>query len=528
VGIPHTGSAKLVTCASHPLLFRHRTSLSQTCTGDDQALKRWLRSGIKKTAESEDRRGIELLVLAGVDTGQKFTIDADEVTIGRVLDDSELTGGVLLRDATVSARQALIRYEHGDYTVVHLQEATNPTMVNGDAVDSAILIPGSRIQIGRVVLDVRANDGTGLTDFTQRYAPAVPLKQPDKTDSQFVPEIVEPPTAEIQLGDMLEGPRPDSEIGWVEVREDPESNDTVRHSLRTGRTVIGRSAGCDLRVAELSVSRQHAEITWEGQNLVLVHKSGTNITMVNRQAVTDRMVLQDGDEIVLAGRVTMTLHLEASHRKAAAKKTKKTTNVSSVARGLSPELSGLRGAMEQKAALERRIAEDFSVFGSFVDIDVVNSMGMKTNIKEPVRIILSFERFRTFIAGIVSEFEGHVLNSNGDELMCFFESSHNAVRAGSAVFARLADFNKNENTLDSPFCFRIGVHTGQSLVDLKKGIAYSATLDMAGHLQKVAPTNRMAISEPTMASLPAGLPFKHEGTLDREALAYYLLEGFLD
>ena len=102
------------------------------------------------------------------------------------------------------------------------------------------------------------------------------------------------------------------------------------------------------------------------------------------------------------------------------------------------------------------------------------------------------------------------------------------MRAGSAVFARLADFNKNENTLESPFCFRIGVHTGQSLVDLKKGIAYSATLDMAGHLQKVAPTNRMAISEPTMASLPAGLPFKHEGTLGREALAYYLLEGFLD
>ena len=305
-------------------------------------MKRWLRSRKKKTAESEGRRGIELLVLAGVDTGQKFTIDADEVTIGRVLNDSELTGGVLLHDSTVSARQALIRYERGDYTVVHLQEATNPTMVNGDAVDSAILIPGTRIQIGRVVLEVRANDGTGLTDFTQLYAPAVPLKQPNKTDPLFVPEIVEPPTAEIKLGDMLEGPRPDSEIGWVEVRENPESNDTLRHSLRTGRTVIGRSAGCDLRVAELSVSRQHAEITWEGQNLVLVHKSGTNITMVNRQAVTDRMVLQDGDEIVLAGRVTMTLHLEASHRKAAAKKTNKTTDVSSVARGSSPEPSGDR------------------------------------------------------------------------------------------------------------------------------------------------------------------------------------------
>jgi pSer/pThr/pTyr-binding forkhead associated (FHA) protein len=503
----------------------HRTFLSQTCTGEDQALKRWLRSRIKKTAESVDRRGIELLALTGVDTGQKFTIDADEVTIGRLLDESELTGGVLLRDSTVSARQALIRYERGNYTVVHLQDATNPTMVNDVAVDSAILIPGTRIQIGRVLLDVRANDGTGLTDFTQLYAPAVPLEQPGKTDTLSVREVFELPTAELKLDDILEGPHPDRKLGWVEVREDPESNDTVRHSLRTGRTVIGRSAECDLRVAELSVSRHHAEITWEGQNLVLVHKSETNITMVNREAVTGRMVLHHGDEIVLAGRVTLTVHLEASHRKAAAKKTK---NVTSVARGSSLEPSGLRSAMEQKAALERRIADDFSVFGSFVDIDVVNSMGMKTNIKEPERIILSFERFRSFVAGIVSEFEGHVLNSNGDELMCFFESSHNAVRAGSTVFARLAGFNKTENILESPFCFRIGVHTGQSLVDLKKGIAYSATLDLAGHLQKVAPTNRMAISEPTMASLPAGLPFKRAGTLDREALTYYLLEGILD
>ena len=493
-------------------------------------MKRWLRSRKKKTsADAASHRGIELLVLEGVDTGQKFTIDAEEVAVGRLLDDNELIGGVLLRDATVSARQALIRQERGDFVIVHLDEATNPTMVNGYAVDSAILIPGSQIQIGRVLMDVRARDGTGLRDFTQLYAPAVPLKQPENTGTHFMTEAIELPTAELKLGDMLAGPRPDSEIGWIEVRETPDSDETVRHPLRTGRTVIGRSADCDVRIADPGVSRHHAELNWEGQSLVLYHKSGTNITMVNRQAVTNRMVVQSGDEIVLAGRVTLTVELEPSAAVEGAKSPPRDAgSVSPVARGTTPEPSGLRDAMEQKAELERRIAEDFSVFGSFVDIDVVNSMGMKTNIKEPERIILSFERFRSFVAGIVAEFEGHVLNSNGDELMCFFESSHNAVRAGSAVFARLDDFNRNENTLDAPFSFRIGVHTGQSLVDLKRGIAYSSTLDTAGHLQKVAPTNRMAISEPTMAALPDGLPFKREGTLERESLDYYLLEGFID
>ncbi|MFT5697103.1 MAG: hypothetical protein ACI9QQ_003087, partial [Myxococcota bacterium] len=67
-------------------------------------MKRWLRSRKKKTGSSgTSSAGIDLLVLEGVDTGQKFTIDADEVIIGRRLNEADLTGGVLLRDSTVSA-----------------------------------------------------------------------------------------------------------------------------------------------------------------------------------------------------------------------------------------------------------------------------------------------------------------------------------------------------------------------------------------------------------------------------------------
>ena len=76
-----------------------------------------------------------------------------------------------------------------------------------------------------------------------------------------------------------------------------------------------------------------------------------------------------------------------------------------------------------------------------------------------------------------------------------------------------------------PFRFRIGVHSGKSLVDLKRGIAYSTTLDVAGHLQKLAEPDHMALSEQTIALLPAGLPFRWAGTLEREGFDYYCLEG---
>jgi class 3 adenylate cyclase len=474
--------------------------------------------------------GIELLVLEGTDTGHKFSVEGDEVFIGRRLTDAELPGGILLRDATVSSRQAVIRQANGNFSIEHLSEATNPTLVNGSTIQSAILVPGSQIQIGRIVMDVRTREGTALADFTQLYAPAISLMRKESTDN-FVTEAIGIPTSELSLSEMSKPLSERAEIGWVEVRENSDSDQFVRHPIRAGQTVIGRSAECNIKIDDLGVSRVHAELIWEGRDLVLYHKSDTNLTMVNRHQVTRRMVVRSGDEILLAGRVALTIDMDPDYRSETGPRRSKHARQASPENSGEPEArekSGLRAVMEQKLALEQQIANEFSVEGSFMDIDVVGSMAMKTNISEPERIIVSFERFRSYVADIVTEFQGHVLNSNGDELMCFFASSLDAVRAGSAIFSRLEKFNKEQNALDAPFRFRIGVHSGKSLVDLKRGIAYSAVLDVAGHLQKVVEPDHMAISEQTMTALPEGLPFDLTGRLDRENFDYYTLHGVID
>lgn len=491
-------------------------------------MRRWLRSRNKKTSPGEGKQpGIELLVLEGADTGQKFTVDSDEVMIGRRLAAGELPGGIVLHDATVSSRQAVIRQANGSFVIEHLAEATNPTLVNGTSVQSAMLVAGSQIQIGRVVIDVRNREGTALADFTQLYGPASSSQPASARRTESATEAVAIPTTALTL-DGASAARGE-EIGWVEVRENPESDQFVRYPIRSRPTLIGRSADCDIKIDYLGVSRVHAELVWEGRDLVLYQKSGTNVTVVNRHEVAHRMVVRSGDEILLAGRVALTIDMNPDYRSDTAPgRSGPGSNQSKTIPDRDSPQSGLSAAMEQKLALEQRIANAFSVEGSFVDIDVVNSTGMKALISEPERIIVSFERFRAYVSGIVTEFEGHVLNSNGDELMCFFASSLNAVRAGSAVFSRLDLFNKEENALDLPFRFRIGVHSGKSLVDLKRGIAYSAVLDVAGHLQKAAEPDRMVISEDTMSSLPRGLPFKLSGRLERENFDYYTLDGVID
>ncbi len=180
--------------------------------------------------------------------------------------------------------------------------------------------------------------------------------------------------------------------------------------------------------------------------------------------------------------------------------------------------------MEDKIDLDRSI-EDFNVMGTFLDIDVVGSRGMKGAGARAEHIIVSFDRFRAYVAGICEEWDGQVLNSNGDELMCFFGSASCAVLAGSAILERLVDFNRDLNLLSQHFRFRLGAHTGISLVDLAAGIAYSEVLDTAGHIQKLAEPDTFLISQTTLESLPQQIPVTPAGELTGERWLLYRVDG---
>jgi class 3 adenylate cyclase len=292
--------------------------------------------------------------------------------------------------------------------------------------------------------------------------------------------------------------------------------------LTGGQSIIGRSKTCDISIPEPGISRQHCRIEWEAGDPVIVHLSQTNATCVNGELVTDRRKLTEGDEIQLADQVTMRLDLSTTDSIAVPATEQPTLPPSSRDRSL-------RAYMEEKIERDRMIEEEFSVEGSFLDIDVVGSYQMKAKTNRPAaHIIVSFERFRAFVGDIVAEFGGQVLNSNGDELMCFFETTLQSVRAGSAVLQRLEAFNATENVLESPFRFRIGVHTGTSLVDRARGVAYSPVLDVAGHLQKDAEVNGLLISEATLKALPDGLPFEPAGELEDGRIPTYRLTAPLE
>jgi Fe-S-cluster-containing dehydrogenase component/thioredoxin reductase/CRP-like cAMP-binding protein/pSer/pThr/pTyr-binding forkhead associated (FHA) protein len=76
-------------------------------------------------------------------------------------------------------------------------------------------------------------------------------------------------------------------------------------------TTLGRGLSCDIQLPDQSVSRVHAELVWEGEGLILVHKSQVNRTLINGVEVADRQVLVGGEEIQFADRVVLRLKLES-------------------------------------------------------------------------------------------------------------------------------------------------------------------------------------------------------------------------
>ncbi len=474
----------------------------------------WLRSLIGKNERALRGPVIELLVLEGLDAGQQFTLDGDEVLIGRRLPSGLGQRGVLLSDPTVSAKQAVIRRRGAGLVIQHMAGATNPTLVDGREAQGTPLRPGSRIQMGHVTMEVRPRDGISLSHLTQALLSDAAAGTALPSGDDGAPgadadgsESVERETTEI---------RPVvSQVGQLIVEQAPEAAHERSFPIWSTGVLLGRGDGCDIQLADMGVSRTHAELTWQDGKLILVHRSQVNPTLLNGCEVLDRESVCNGDVIQLADQVVLRVELGRS----------------GVIKAESPtdaRRRTLKQEMEEKIDLDRRIEEQFSVEGSFLDVDIVNSYRMKSEATRAEHIIVSFERFRAFVGEVVASFGGHVLNSNGDELMCYFESTLAAVRAGSGILTQLEDFNGQQNLLRVPFRFRIGIHTGKSLVDLDRGVAYSTILDVAGHLQKLAEGNGLVISQQTFDALPDGMPFERVGTMEREGFDYYRLTGRIE
>ena len=81
--------------------------------------------------------------MRGPNAGSQFLLDQPVTSAGRHPDSD-----IFLDDATVSRRHVEFRLENGQFLLVDL-DSLNNTYVNHEPVDSAVLVNGDEIQIGK-------------------------------------------------------------------------------------------------------------------------------------------------------------------------------------------------------------------------------------------------------------------------------------------------------------------------------------------------------------------------------------------
>jgi pSer/pThr/pTyr-binding forkhead associated (FHA) protein len=105
--------------------------------------------------EGPPSRSARLLVMRGPNAGSQFRLDQPVTSAGR-----HPGSDIFLDDVTVSRHHAEFRLENGQFRLVDL-DSLNNTYVNQEPVDSAVLVDGDEIQIGKFRLMFLTRPTTG-------------------------------------------------------------------------------------------------------------------------------------------------------------------------------------------------------------------------------------------------------------------------------------------------------------------------------------------------------------------------------
>lgn len=109
----------------------------------------------------------------------------------------------------------------------------------------------------------------------------------DENTLSLSPDEVESPD-ELPVADALRGP-------VLVVRSGGGRAGEVFEQIAP-RTLIGRSPECDVFLDDVTVSRRHAELLREGEQVTIRDLGSLNGTFVNRRRI-EETVLEDDDEL---------------------------------------------------------------------------------------------------------------------------------------------------------------------------------------------------------------------------------------
>lgn len=133
---------------------------------------------------------------------------------------------------------------------------------------------------------------------------------------------------------------------------------------------------------------------------------------------------------------------------------------------------------------------------AFLSIDIVDSIGMKKG-ENQSEVELDFLEYKNLVQKAFNDNAYLKAAWTPDGVMCCFKASDNAVRAAKQVISDLNAFNRYSKKIKQDFAVRCGINIGNVTYDRSMPVEEmcDSVIDIAGHLQKNAPSGGIYVSE---------------------------------
>ena len=248
--------------------------------------------------------------------GLLFTLNdlQSEYLIGR---DPELVDFVL-DDASVSRKHVLISKTDDGFCITDLSH-TNPTEINGsEIIENTLLHEHDKIKIGH-----------NLFLYTDELPEEFLLEQPLPSHTENPPPFYEQPLENTTESENFQAIKEEAEetpeeteaYNTIFEEETPEevpynlmADDSIILKVTSGpntgaefvmdknhRYILGKDTdACDIVFNDLSVSKEHAEISIDSEGIVFIEDlNSTNGTIVNSQKIENKAEISSKDTIFL-------------------------------------------------------------------------------------------------------------------------------------------------------------------------------------------------------------------------------------
>jgi class 3 adenylate cyclase len=152
--------------------------------------------------------------------------------------------------------------------------------------------------------------------------------------------------------------------------------------------------------------------------------------------------------------------------------------------------------LRQLTSLQERLNSDRQE-ATFLSVDIVGSTRMKEK-ADAFAVEYTFNEYHHFVERITKKHGGSVHSTAGDGVTCAFEEARQAFTAAKNIAAGLLELNTLRNKIGIPIQLRQGIHTGMVMApdgDDITSVNFAHVIDIAAHLQKIAPPGSIVVSD---------------------------------